>query len=359
MMGPTALIDLSALRFNLQRAAQLAPNSRLYAVIKANAYGHGLLRVARALTAADALAVARVEEGVQLRQAGVTRPILVLEGFFTIDELEAASCYQLEVAIQQPEQIKLLRDHPISQPITCWLKIDTGMHRLGFQPDDVEAAWAFLNNHSSVSKEVRVMTHLSSGDDLSDPATGQQLGCFQAFSERFKTATSIANSAGIIAWPDTRTDWARPGIMLYGASPMLGRTGLDEGLKPVMTLKSRIIAINRFSKGSPIGYSGSWVCPEDMRVAVVAAGYGDGYPRHAPSGTPVLLNQQQVPLIGRVSMDMLNLDLRSQPEAQVGDEVTLWGEGLPAELIAEQAGTIAYELFCGVTQRVEFQEIAS
>ncbi len=358
-MGPNAVIDLSALRHNLRRAAELAPESRLYAVIKANAYGHGLLRVARALDTADALAVARVEEAVQLRKAGIDQPILVLEGFFTSDELKAASHFQLEVAIQQPEQLELLSTHPVSEPITCWLKIDTGMHRLGFQPDAVDSAWAFLNSHPSVSKGVRVMTHLSSGDDLSDPATQAQLNSFQRCSDRFNTGTSIANSAGIIGWPGSRTDWVRPGIMLYGASPMLGRTGLDEGLRPVMTLKSRIIAINTFSKGSPIGYSGSWICPETMRVAVVAAGYGDGYPRHAPSDTPVLLNQKRVPLIGRVSMDMLNLDLRSQPDAQVGDEVILWGEGLPAEEIAGRAGTIAYELFCGVTQRVVFEEIGA
>ncbi|WP_420492985.1 alanine racemase [Sedimenticola selenatireducens] len=356
-MGPTAVIDLSALRHNLQRAAALAPGSRLYAVIKANAYGHGLLRAARAFSDADALAVARVEEAVQLRLAGIDHPLLVLEGFFNAEELEAASHYQLEVAIQQPEQLQILSEHSIGRPVTCWLKMDTGMHRLGFQPDAVDAAWKFLNAHASVAKGVRVMTHLASADDLSNPVTNDQLRLFRVHADQLNTVTSIANSAGIIGWPTSRTDWARPGIMLYGASPMLGRTGVSEGLRPAMTLKSRIIAINSFAKGSPIGYSGSWVCPEDMRVAVVAAGYGDGYPRHAPPGTPVLLNKQRVPLIGRVSMDMLNLDLRTQPEVRVGDEVVLWGEGLAVEEVAERAGTIAYELFCGVTQRVVFEEI--
>ncbi|WP_428604823.1 alanine racemase [Sedimenticola sp.] len=355
-MGPTARIDLSALRHNLQRARELAPGSRVYAVIKANAYGHGMLRVAPHLAGADALAVARVEEAVKLRQAGIDRPILVLEGFFDAAELAAASHYRLEVAVQQPEQIALLHDNPLSHPLTCWLKIDSGMHRLGFQPDAVEAAWQALQDDPSVDKKVRLMTHLSSADDLSDPATPTQLALFSRFADRFGTECSVANSAGIIGWPEARSDWIRPGIMLYGASPMLGQTGEQIGLRSAMTLQSRLIAVNRFAKGSPIGYSGSWVCPEAMSVGVVAAGYGDGYPRHAPSGTPVLLNGQRVPLVGRVSMDMLNIDLRSQPDAKVGDPVTLWGEGLPAEEIAQHAGTIAYELFCGVTQRVQFEE---
>ncbi len=356
-MGPTATIKLSALQHNLQRAAELAPHSRLYAVIKANAYGHGLLRAASSLEAADALAVARVEEAVLLREAGIQKPLLVLEGFFNVEELEAASFHQLEVAIQQPEQLQILRQNPIKKPIQCWLKIDTGMHRLGFQPDAVDAAWQFLSTHESVAKGVRVMTHLASADDLADPVSQHQLKLFHSLTQKFSTATSVANSAGIIGWPEARSDWVRPGIMLYGASPMQGRTGEQDGLLPVMTLKSRIIAINSFTKGSAIGYSGTWTCPEDMRVGVVAAGYGDGYPRHAPAGTPLLVRGKRLPLIGRVSMDMLNIDLRGLPDAQVGDEVVLWGDGLAAEEIAQRAGTIAYELFCGVTQRVVFKEI--
>jgi alanine racemase len=201
------------------------------------------------------------------------------------------------------------------------------------------------------------MTHFSSADDLSDPRTREQLARFGALRDRYGVACSIANSAGIIGWPESHSEWVRPGIMLYGASPMQGRTGEQEGLRPVMTLGSRLLAINHFPKGSPIGYGGSWICPEDMRVGVVAAGYGDGYPRHAPAGTPVLVNGCRVPVVGRVSMDMLNVDLRTQPGAKVGDPVTLWGEGLPAEQVAGPAGTIAYELFCGVTQRVCFEQV--
>ncbi len=356
-MGPTACIDLSALQHNLRKVRALAPRSRVYAVIKANAYGHGMLRVAHYLAEADALAVARVEEAVVLRQAGIDRPLLVLEGFFDAAELEAASRYQLEVAIQQPEQITLLQQRRLVRPVVCWLKVDSGMHRLGFQPVAVDAAWRALQNDPSVADGVRLMTHLAAADVLGNPATPSQLAIFQQLVERFETPCSIANSAGIIGWPATRTEWIRPGIMLYGASPMLGQSGEQIGLKPVMTLQSRLIAINHFARGSPIGYGGSWVCPEAMPVGVVAAGYGDGYPRHAPSGTPVLLNGQRVPLIGRISMDMLTIDLRSQPSARLGDPVTLWGDGLPAEEIARQAGTIAYELFCGVTQRVRFEVI--
>lgn len=356
-MGPTARINLSALRHNLQKAREFVPDSRLYAVIKANGYGHGMLRVAPALAEADALAVARVEEAVRLRQAGFDCPLLVLEGFFDAGELEAVAHYHLEVAIQQPEQIALLQQYPSPHPIHCWLKIDSGMHRLGFQPAAVDAAWQALQDDPSVAAEVRLMTHLASADDLNDPATQAQLAAFKPFSDRYAVPCSIANSAGIIGWPAAGAAWCRPGIMLYGASPMLGQTGEQIGLRPVMTLQSRLIAINHFAKGSPIGYSGSWVCPEAMPVGVVAAGYGDGYPRHAPSGTPVLVNGRRVPLIGRVSMDMLTVDLRSQPDARLGDPVILWGDGLPAEEIATRAGTIAYELFCGVTQRVNFETI--
>lgn len=356
-MGPTARIDLAALRHNLQKVREMAPDSRIFAVIKANAYGHGVLRVVPQFAAADGLAVARVEEAVKLRQAGVERPLLVLEGFFGAAELDAAAHHGLEVAIHQQEQLELLRQRHLPRPLVCWLKVDSGMHRLGFQPAAAEAAWQALQDDPSVAEEVRLMTHLSSADDASDPNTAVQIAALRQLADRFGTPCSIGNSAGIISWPTARSDWVRPGIMLYGASPMSGQTGEQIGLQPVMTLQSRLIAVNHFAKGSPVGYSGCWVCPEDMPVGVVAAGYGDGYPRHAPSGTPVLLNGRRVSLIGRVSMDMLTVDLRSQPTARPGDPVILWGEGLPAEEVAERAETIAYELFCGVTQRVPFEEI--
>lgn len=355
-MGPGAWIDLHALRHNLRQVRRLAPNSRVLAVVKSNGYGHGVLPVAQALDEADALAVARVEEGVVLRQSGISKTVLVLEGFFDAVELAAVAKYQLDVAIQQPEQIELLAQQKSDKPISCWLKVDSGMHRLGFAPEAAIDAWQALAQLPLVAGPPRLMTHFACADDPQDPATRQQLARFQPLVEQLGAESSLANSAGIIGWPESHADWVRPGIMLYGASPMLNATGADHGLLPVMTLHSKLIAINHFKAGEPIGYGASWRCPEDMPVGVVAIGYGDGYPRHAPPGTPVLLNGKQAPLVGRVSMDMINIDLRGQPAARLGDPVILWGEGLPAEVVAERAGTIAYELFCGVTQRVHFSE---
>ena len=356
-MNPQALIDLSALKHNLNRAGQAAPHSRIIAVIKANAYGHGLIRAAQSLSAADQFAVARVSEGVQLRAAGIDKPILILEGCFDKEELQVASAQQLQLVIHCREQLLLLEMVEVSSPVACWLKINSGMHRLGIPPDGAVEAHHRLSKLPSVSPPVRLMTHLANADDLQDSASRLQLERFRPLVEKLEVESSIANSAGILGWPETRSEWIRPGIMLYGASPFLNGRAENDGLQPVMTLTSRLIAINLCPRGAGIGYGGSWRCPEEMSVGVVAIGYGDGYPRHAPSGTPVLLNGERLPLVGRVSMDMITLDLRTQPEAHVGDPVTLWGRGLPAEEIAEAAGTIAYELFCGVTSRVEFIEV--
>lgn len=355
-MGPGARIDLSALRHNLQRVREAAPASRIFAVIKANAYGHGMLRVARALADADALAVARVEEAVALREAGVSKDLLVLEGCIDRDELELALVHRLQVAVQGRGQLEMISRHPDAGSLACWLKVDSGMHRLGFQIGDVPAALERLQTSGVMSDRVRLITHLANGDDLDDPKTASQLSLFRPLVERYQAESSIGNSAGILGWPDTRSDWIRPGIMLYGSSPFLNGRPEQHDLRPVMTFESRLIARNLYARGTPIGYGGTWICPEEMPVGVVAVGYGDGYPRHAPSGTPLLLNGRRVPLIGRVSMDMVSVDLRSQPDARVGDPVTLWGEGLPAEEIAELSGTITYELFCGVTGRVRFYE---
>jgi len=355
-MGPKALIDLSALRHNLQRVRLAAPKSRAIAVIKANAYGHGMLRIAGALGQADAFAVARVEEGVMLREAGFDKPVLVLEGCFNRDELETASRQGLQLAINHPQQLELFNGPLLPGPVSCWLKVDTGMHRLGFRPQQAKAAFDRLKQSDSVAEPLRLMTHLANADDLEDETSERQMRAFLPLLEAFGVEGSIANSAGIRGWPASHQAWVRPGIMLYGASPFVrGRAGTD-ALQPVMTFSSRLIAVNHYQKDEPIGYGASWRCPEAMPVGVVAVGYGDGYPRHAPSGTPVLVNGQRVPLVGRVSMDMISVDLRSRPEAGIGDPVVLWGQGLPAEEIAEAAGTIAYELFCGVTARVRFEE---
>ncbi|MCP3671426.1 MAG: alanine racemase [Gammaproteobacteria bacterium] len=353
-LGPQAFIDLSALEHNLQRVRQAAPQSQMMVMLKANAYGHGMLTVANTLQDADAVAVARVGEGLTLRQAGVTIPIVILEGCFDSQELVQAAENNLQLVIHEPGQINILQQQTLTNPIQCWLKVDTGMHRLGFPVADALNAFRALSECSGVADGVRLMTHLSNADEPDDPETDHQIRLMRPLVEQIGAPGSIANSGAILNWPESHLDWVRPGIMLYGASPFNGRSGVDDGLRPVMTLQSSLIAISNFSKGDGVGYAKSWICPENMPVGVVAIGYGDGYPRHAPSGTPVLLNGELVPLIGRVSMDMITVDLRSQPDAATGDRVTLWGRGLPAETIAQYAGTISYELFCGVTSRVEF-----
>ncbi len=353
-LGPKAFIDHSALEQNMQRVRQAAPNSRVMVMLKANAYGHGMLTVANTLQSADSMAVARVSEGVQLRAAGITCPVVILEGCFDQDELLQAAKHNLELVVHEQGQIDLLQQQTLISPVVCWLKVDTGMHRLGFPVSRAMAAYNALRECKNVAPEVSVMTHLSNADDINDDTTDRQIELIRPVLEQTGAQGSIANSGGILNWAESHREWVRPGIMLYGSSPFTGRIGADDGLLPVMTLKSNLIAVNHYSKGDGVGYGGTWVCPEDMPVGVVAIGYGDGYPRHATPGTPVLLNGQLLPLIGRVSMDMITLDLRTQPHATTGDEVTLWGKGLPAETIAQHASTISYELFCGVTSRVEF-----
>jgi alanine racemase len=355
-----AVIDLDALRHNLQRACTADPAARQFAVIKANGYGHGLVPVAQALTAADGFAVASLEEAITLRDAGISQPILLLEGFFNADELPAIQHHALDIVVHHAAQLDALESVTLADgasALSVWLKVDTGMHRLGFAIGEVPAAWERLSTCAAVQQPPRLMTHLACADDFGHPATLAQLARFNALlSELSKSSqqieTSIANSAGILGWMGSHGDIDRPGIMLYGVSPFMGETGDHRRLRPVMTLRSELIAIKHCRQGDAVGYGGDWLCPQDMRIGVVAMGYGDGYPRHAPAGTPVLVNGLEVPLIGRVSMDMICVDLRKQGAAKVGDAVVLWGEGLPAETVADAASTIAYELFCGVTARV-------
>jgi alanine racemase len=354
-----AVIDLDALRHNLQRARAINPNARQFPVIKADAYGHGLVPVAQALSDADGFAVASIDEALLLREADIRQPILLLEGFFHADELVQIQHYQLEIVVHHAAQLDALealkKQQDITTPIHVWLKVDTGMHRLGFSVDEAPTAWQRLSACTSVKQPPVLMTHLACADDFHNPSTQQQLELFRTVLADQPTQRSIANSAGILGWVGSHADIERPGIMLYGVSPFLGETGDARQLRPVMTLRSELIAIKQCQQGDAVGYGGDWQCPEAMPVGVVAIGYGDGYPRHASVGTPVLVNGIEVPLIGRVSMDMICVDLRRQPEVKVGDEVVLWGEGLPAERVARAAGTIAYELFCGVTSRVPRQ----
>ena len=352
-----AVINLGALQHNLQRAKSAAPKSLQFAVIKANGYGHGMVQVAQALKESDGFGVASVEEAVELINAGIKQPLLLLEGFFHADELELILQHELQIVVHHEQQLNALeafstKNTSNQKTITIWLKVDTGMHRLGFDPGDVEKVYERLMACDVVRKPLRLMTHLADADDMHNNTTQQQIELFNTVLTDEKVERSVANSAGILGWMGSYSDIARPGILLYGASPFLKESGETRGLHPVMTLCSELIAIKQCKKGDAVGYGGSWVCPEDMSVGVVGIGYGDGYPRHAKQGTSVLVDGNRVSLVGRVSMDMICVDLRECPDAQVGSDVILWGEGLPAEEIAESASTIAYDLFCGVTSRV-------
>jgi alanine racemase len=349
----SATIDTGALRHNLRVVRQWAPQSRVMAVIKANAYGHGLVAVARALESADAFAVARVDEGLTLRLAGIQTRTVLLEGVFDSGQLEAAAAAGFELVVHTPEQIDLLRTAPVGATFKIWLKLDTGMNRLGFKGRAFDAALAALSGLAVVQQPVNLFTHLASADAPEYPTTADQLARFAAATNSLPGERSIANSAGMLGFANAQADWVRPGLLLYGASPFPGAIGADYGLKPVMTLNSHVIAIKELDVGEHVGYGGAWIARRPTRLAIAAVGYGDGYPRSLASGSPVLVNGQRAPLAGRVSMDMIGIDVTDLARVPVlGNPVILWGEGLPVEEIAVWADTIPYELLCGISQRV-------
>ncbi len=356
-----AVINLTALKHNLGIARQHAPVQKIMAVVKADAYGHGIARVAKALAEElandDAFAVASIDEAIMLRAVGISHSIVVLEGFNSSSDLALLEQHKLTAVIHHISQVILLEINPDAvNHLKVWLKIDTGMHRLGFAPDIVKKMYQRLLE-AGVDTRIGLMTHFANADNIQHSKNTQQFENFNSIVSGNPAETSLANSAAILSLPDAHGHWVRPGIMLYGVNPFI-KNNDDKAvydLMPVMTLSATLIAINKVSKDESIGYGSSWTCPEDMSVGVVSIGYGDGYPRHAPSGTPVLVNGERVALIGRVSMDMIMVDLREQADAKVGDEIVLWGEGLPIEEIAIAAGTIGYELLCGVTRRVQFE----
>jgi len=350
-----ARVDVAAVRHNLTVVRQLSPQSKILAVIKANGYGHGIVRIARALSAADGFGVAHLEEALALRAAGIHKPIIVLQGFSDALELQTMVEHRLEPVIHQFEHIEMLESTVLVRPVTVWQKINTGMHRLGFALDDVLKAWQRLRACSQVDA-IRLMTHFANADVPGDPFTLQQLELFDRITAGLPGERSVANSAGVLLWPQSRMDWVRPGVMLYGISPVAGTDAAALNLQPAMTLTGRVIAINAVRQGARVGYGGDWAAATDTHVGVVGIGYGDGYPRHARSGTPVLVNGQRVPLVGRVSMDMLCVDLGPAPTAKVGDAVVAWGAGLPVEEVALNSSTIPYELVCKVTPRVHIVE---
>jgi alanine racemase len=353
-----AYIDLSALENNLH-VVRRATSARLMSVIKANGYGHGLLRVAEALVATDGYALLDIQDAVQLREAGFRQTILLLEGYFGEKELSVIAEYDLTSVIHNAEQIAMLdaypgRGTPGNRKLDVWLKVNSGMNRLGFVPQHVTQAMEQLRRHRAV-RDITLMTHFANADEVRGVA--EPLALFNDLAAPHRVARSLANSAALLRYPATHADWVRPGIMLYGASPFVPDTGeqfsaLQLGLKPAMTLSSRIIATQELRPGDEVGYGALFRADHAMRIGIVACGYADGYPRHAKNGTPILVDGLRTVTIGRVSMDMLYVDLSMLPQAEVGSRVVLWGEGLPIEEVARAAGTVSYELMCALTARV-------
>lgn len=349
-----AQLNLQALRHNLARVREAAPGRRVMAAVKADGYGHGALTVARTLVAgtADGLAVACLEEALVLRAGGLCCPILLLGGVMEAAEVPELAAAGVEVVLHDDEQLRLLAEQsPPSSPQPVWVKVDSGMHRLGFHPRRIPQVWEAIRAAAHLEPRGWI-THLASADELDNADTQAQIALFLKTVNGLPGERSIANSAGVLAWPDSHADVVRPGIMLYGASPLIGRDAAALDLRPVMTLGTRLLSVHELPAGARVGYGGTYRCPQAMPVGVAAIGYGDGYPRRLPSGTPLLVNGRRAALAGRVSMDLISIDLRGHPDARPGDPVVLWGEGLPAEEIAEAAGTIAYELFCQLTPRV-------
>lgn len=350
-----AIIDSDALQHNFSIVRQHAPHVRIMAVVKADAYGHGLLRTARALSSTDAFAVLELEAAVQLREAGFRQPVLLLEGFFSTAELKAIDRYRLSTVIHNHEQLAMLLTHKTAETPDIFLKINTGMNRLGFRPEEGDSVLNKLRQRYS-SSNITLMTHFACADDrLEADYTNQQLGRFAILQKNGNDnlPRTLANSAALLRYPQTHADWVRPGLLLYGASPLPEKSSYELGLQPVMTLTSRIIAVQHLNPADRLGYGGQFAADQPMRVGIVAAGYADGYPRHAPTGTPVLVNGQRTRLVGRVSMDMLTVDLNGISQAGPGSLVTLWGKGLPVEEIAESAQTISYELLSALSPRVQ------
>lgn len=357
--GARARILPDALHHNLAVIRQRAPGCRVMAAIKGNGYGHGIRTAARSFAAADSLAVARLSEARSLRSAGVSRPLVLLPGIMNATELEQAAELQCELVIHSHAQLPLLRACRITGMVV-WMKIDTGMHRLGFAADEAVQVLQELRLMSAVA-EVRLMTHLASADESANSATRKQVETFRALTQGFAGSISIANSAAILGqeiaatdpafWGHTGETWLRPGIALYGISPFADRTGSELGLRPAMEFETRLLDVKAIGAGARVGYGGRWQAQRDSCLGIIAAGYGDGYSRFLPNGTPVLVNGRRVALAGTVSMDLAAVDLGPAAQDQVGDPVLLWGAGLAVEEVARHAGTIAYQLVTGVMHR--------
>jgi alanine racemase len=350
-----AVIDTHALRHNLSVIRARAGSARVMAVVKANAYGHGLVPTALALGQADAFAVARLEEGLALRAAGITAPIVLLEGVFSAAQLQEAAHHGLELVVHDALQLELLEQMRGTHRFVLWIKIDTGMNRLGFPAAEFAVALERVRRLTPAPLEIRLLTHLACANERDEGMTQAQLARFRQATRGLEYAVSIANSAGLFGTMQLGCDWVRPGLALYGASPFADCSATDLTLKPVMTLASSVISVRRVARGESVGYGGAWVATADSLIAIIAAGYGDGLHRSLAGGTPVLVGGERAPLAGRVSMDMLAVDVSGLREVHVGTPAVLWGPGLPVDEVARHAGTIPYELLCSVSQRVPLE----
>ena len=352
--GTQAVIDLAALRHNMELVRRQAPHSKVLGVVKADAYGHGLVPVAQALAgSSDALGVATFEEGLVLKKTGIQRPILLMEGVFSAEQLQEASAQDLNLVVHQPWQLAMLLEADLPAPVGVWLKVDTGMHRLGIADNGCALFWQQLKNSPNVSDLV-LMSHLACADEPDHALNRRQGELFQQLKSSVGAQqASLANSAATLDRVDFHHEWVRPGLMLYGASPFADRSAASLGLKPAMHLQSRIISRSTVLPGESVGYGATWTAAARTEVAVVAIGYGDGYPRHIGKSTQVLIKGQRCPVVGRVSMDMITVDVSVVPEVGPNTPVTLWGPGLPVEEVAQWANTVNYELLCQVTGRVQ------
>lgn len=349
-----ATVSHQALAHNLNVVKQLAPHSKVMAVVKANGYGHGLFNVAHGLNAADGFAVLGLNEAIDLREAGFTQTILLLEGVFDVRELNIAASYHVDIVVHNAQQISMLENAGLIAPIHVHLKMNTGMNRLGFTPKAYQQAFEALTACENVS-DITLMTHFATADEAIGVET--PLALFQATTSPWSKAKSVANSASVVRYPQTHLDWVRPGIMLYGASPVSGTSIEYFNLKPVMQLTSELIAAQYLNPGDSVGYGQRFTATQPMRVGIVACGYADGYPRHAPNGTPIAVAGKLTQTLGRVSMDMLFCDITHIPEADIGSSVELWGNTVHVDAVAEASGTVGYELLCAVAPRVPMKVV--
>lgn len=355
----TAIINTQALRYNIKKIKKITTPSKIIAIIKANAYGHGLIKTANSIKdLIDYFGVARIKEAIKLRKKNLFQPILLLNSFINSEELILISKYNIETTIQSIEQIKIIKKTKIKKPIKIWIKIDTGMHRLGFREN--ERNWVFNNllKLKIIKKPINIISHFSHANEKkTDRITKNQLNSFKNFSKNKNGKKSIAASSGILFWPYSYFDYVRPGIIMYGISPKIKKIGKNFGFIPVMTLKSNLIAIYKHESGNSVGYNGTWTSKKNTYIGIISIGYGDGYPSNVPSGTPILINKRKVPIIGKISMDTMIVDLGKKNKNKIGEEVIIWGEQLPVEKIASYANINNYALTSNLTSRVKLKYI--